>query len=244
MKCIISSPPNLSKSWTHGERDSMKRTSRLRQNVDIILDDPTPQELCQSLKEGFCWWCKRGGFKTVANHTSHAHGIMASDIRNLAKLVKGESIATPEYSMSCKTRPQTLHCEKLLASDKHCDKPRSYTEEGLRRKRDRCKILAETYNKPGRVCKQSSESKEAAKMRCEKLIFRLKNDPVYYKKWREACSSTGRDKRIVATCPICHILFKKYETSNRKTCGNPECIHILKSNITTALNKIRWSNAG
>ena len=207
----------------------------------IVYADPPQNVLRQTLKEGVCWWCKRVGFKSVANHTSKAHGITAREIRDLANLTKSDSIATPEYSEFCKTRPQTLHCEKLLASEKRHDAPLDFTNEGLRRKRENVKDAQEALGvmrSSGFITHKGGSPEQLQKARSVHLAH-LRDGPIYYTNWRKALSSTGRDKRIIAYCPICGKPFKKYETSNRKTCGNPKCTHILRSNITRELNYLR-----
>ena len=55
---------------------------------NIIYADPTPEELRECIKQGYCWWCGKSGWRRLAQHTSMAHGIYADDIRNLAILIK------------------------------------------------------------------------------------------------------------------------------------------------------------
>ena len=194
------------------------------------LGNPDPTTLRQTLADGICWWCGRRGFKTVANHTSHAHGIMARDIRDFAGLTKGDSIATSGYSEFCKTRPQTLHCERLLASENPPDAPMDFTKEGLRRRREGIKLAQETVlvlRRAGIIPKAKGASPDQLRKMQKEHQARL-HDPTYYKNWRRALSSSGRDKRITVNCPICGKPFKLYETTNRKTCGNPECTHTLR----------------
>lgn len=68
---------------------------------DVRIDNPGPVVLRAYIYAGECWWCGRGGFKSLAVHTSHAHGISADDIRDMALLFKSTPICSAEFSEYC-----------------------------------------------------------------------------------------------------------------------------------------------
>jgi hypothetical protein len=103
----------MSKDWkprTKTERqttyDIQRRHEQDRRHPPVRLDDPTPEELRSCIVDGHCWWCGRTGFKCLGNHTSLAHGITATDIRDLANLFKYQPTCSPELSFAYRIRNQ------------------------------------------------------------------------------------------------------------------------------------------
>lgn len=94
------------RTWTHGQRDSTLRNHRLDEcNPVARLDDPTPEELRECIRDGHCWWCGKTGWKSLSGHTSRAHGITADELRDLAGLFKHNPTCTPELTLRFKDRP-------------------------------------------------------------------------------------------------------------------------------------------
>lgn len=66
--------------------------------MNKILKDPTLEELRGCIRDGYCWWCNKGGWKNLALHTYHAHGINAAELKELAFLYKHDPTCSHEFS--------------------------------------------------------------------------------------------------------------------------------------------------
>jgi len=91
---------------TKGGRRRLSTLLALRdaQKRDTKLGNPTREEMRECIKSQWCWWCDSGPWKCLAAHTSKAHGIYATDIRELAYLFKSSSICSPEHSANARAR--------------------------------------------------------------------------------------------------------------------------------------------
>jgi len=101
-----------SRKWV-GTKSGKQRVSTLRdhtlaQRRGIHPGDPTKEELLECTRNQWCWWCDSGPWKSLSQHTSKAHGILASDIRELAHLFKHSVICSPEHSHASAIRFQHL----------------------------------------------------------------------------------------------------------------------------------------
>jgi predicted nucleic acid-binding Zn ribbon protein len=96
----------------HGERNSThvinKRREYIKTHPPVRLDNPSQEEMRECIKDGYCWWCGRGGWKSLSLHT-RSHGIFAKDIRELAGLYKHIPTCLPELSYKMSLLP----CNKL-----------------------------------------------------------------------------------------------------------------------------------
>ncbi len=60
------------------------------------MDDPKPEILRAYIEAQQCWWCGKGGWKSLPNHTCKAHGISAAELRELAYMYKNEPVSSRE----------------------------------------------------------------------------------------------------------------------------------------------------
>ena len=84
-----------------------KKQEYARTHPPTRLDDPSPETLRECIKDGFCWWCGRNGFKWLSGHTSKAHGITANDLRDMAGLFKHQPTCNSELSERFRSRNLT-----------------------------------------------------------------------------------------------------------------------------------------
>jgi len=59
------------------------------------------EQMLQSMREGRCPICKKGGFRSIASHIVQAHGIYAVDLREKMGLARSTSICDPDYAREC-----------------------------------------------------------------------------------------------------------------------------------------------
>lgn len=90
------------------QRVSTLRNHTLAQRRAIRSGNPTMEELLECIDSQWCWWCNSGPWICLSQHTSKAHGILASDIREMAHLIKRAVICSPEHSFACVVRLQHL----------------------------------------------------------------------------------------------------------------------------------------
>ncbi len=106
-----------SRKWVYtrsgAQRVSTLREHKLSQKKDERVGAPTKEEMRECIKNQWCWWCDSGPWKSLSQHTSHAHGIMAGEIRELAHLYKRAIICSPEQS-----QVSAIHFQNLLESGK------------------------------------------------------------------------------------------------------------------------------
>lgn len=81
------------------EQISIRRKEQRRANKPITRNDDPPLKILRNcIKQGYCWWCGKHGWRRLAQHTAMAHGIYAKDIRELAVLLKRAPTCTKEES--------------------------------------------------------------------------------------------------------------------------------------------------
>ncbi len=66
----------------HKKEISIQRKKQRQANKPIVrTGNPTLEILRECIKQGYCWWCGRGGWQSLAQHTAMVHHIYANDIR-------------------------------------------------------------------------------------------------------------------------------------------------------------------
>lgn len=123
------------RTWTYGQRDSTLRSHRLAQQRDVKLDNPSAEELRECIRDQWCWWCGKGGWRVLAGHTSRAHGITAMELRDMARLFKHDSICDEDHSDRCRMNPQALHPPPTFRP--RYNGGRQYSTAGLESQRQR-----------------------------------------------------------------------------------------------------------
>lgn len=155
------------RTWTHGHggpaRDST-RFQRDRGQGTARLDAPSCEELRRCINEQVCWWCGRDGWKSLAGHTFHAHGITAYELREMAGLFRQAMICSPEYSADCAERERRSvtkgakeHIITIAARRKMKAKKRNMSEAGKESCRER--ILAVSSSGQRAAASASSAAK-------------------------------------------------------------------------------------
>lgn len=86
-----------------GEKTSVQ-FQRKRGRAAGRLDDPSPKELRDCIRQQLCWWCGRDGWKVLATHTRMVHGVSAFEVRSLAGLMDRDVICSPEASYAARNR--------------------------------------------------------------------------------------------------------------------------------------------
>lgn len=184
------------RTWTHGQRDSTLRIHRLESRPKAAkLGDPTPEILRDCIKDGYCWWCGRGGWKALSIHTYHAHGISANDIRDMAGLFYHIPTCLPglshQFSVNIKsqldngirTMPSSLgHRHKMKfskAGRKYQDEVKTailLANSSDEQRRAANKIASEKTRKPhpcpvcGKIVRVSIKRRATCSPECRKII--------------------------------------------------------------------------
>jgi len=87
------------------------------------INEPSPEELRRCISLGFCWWCKRGGWRVLTLHTSRAHNIYADGIREMAGLKKG--------SPTCTSIQSRIKSSRMLMTQGKVQMPRHLDDKGV-----------------------------------------------------------------------------------------------------------------
>jgi len=174
------------------------------------LDDPTPEELRECIRDGHCWWCGKTRFKTLSGHTSKIHGITAAELRDLAGLFKHAPTCTPELSYQFQTNPL-----KKAATLQNVKKAQAKGHKGYKIK----------FNKAGR--KHQDEVKTA-------ILLANSNDD----QRRNANKIRSEKYRKYHPCPVCGKIVP-FSIKRWVTCS-PECRRVIRQRTALAsLEKVR-----
>ena len=207
------------------------------------MNDPKPEILRAYIEAQQCWWCGKGGWKSLPNHTCKAHGISAMELRELAYMYKNEPVSSRELLEEDRRRTLARKDDwrgRLEVGSRLVPVLSTKRKDELRA---RTKVLREKY-KDIRIEKTSRPHKCRI---CGKVIPRssprLCSEECRSKVWHQAMPpgaraklSATRKKRIAAglisterespkahPCPICG---KWIPRSKPATCS-PECAKAL-----------------
>lgn len=77
---------------------AQKKARRLANKPLVREGTPSKEELRQCIEQGYCWWCQRGGWRRLAQHTAMSHRIYADDVRRIAIMLKRKPTCVKEES--------------------------------------------------------------------------------------------------------------------------------------------------
>jgi hypothetical protein len=110
----------------------------------------------KAIETGMCV-CGAGPFRSIAQHLSMVHGISRNELRDLAGLMRADSMCAPDYAEACAERER----EKIAAGEapvgargNHPRGNRSYGPAGLAQVQERASAMARTTNVLGRVVRK------------------------------------------------------------------------------------------
>ncbi len=94
------------------EKISLARKERRIRDKPLMREGaPTIEELRRCIEQGFCWWCGKGGWRRLPQHTSTVHQINASDLREMALFLKRAPPCISEESEAMSERTLRLLAE-------------------------------------------------------------------------------------------------------------------------------------
>lgn len=207
------------------------------------MDDPKPEILRAYIEAQQCWWCGKGGWKSLPNHTCKAHGISAAELRELAYMYKKEPVSSRElreedrqrtlarkddWRASLKVRSQTVP----VLSTKHKDELRARTKVLREKYKDiriektrrphKCRICGKEIPRASpRLCSEECRSKERHQAMPPEA--RAKLGATRKERIAAGLISTEREAPKAHPCPICG---KWIPRSVPATCS-PECAKVL-----------------
>lgn len=209
----------------------------------VRLDDPSPDELREYIEAQQCWWCGKGGWKSLPNHTCKAHGISATELRELAYMYKKEPVSSLElreedrqrtltrkddWRASLKVRSQPVP----VLSTKRKDELRARTKVLREKYKDitiektsrphKCRICGTVIPKSTpRLCSEECRSEEKHQAMLPEA--RAKLSATRKERIAAGLISTEREAPKAHPCPICG---KWIPRSVPATCS-PECAKAL-----------------
>lgn len=78
--------------------DARKKLTRSPSGQAESALRPEPHVIRAAIELGICPWCKRGPFKMLAGHVNQRHGVDRFEFREMAGLMRHESICDPDFS--------------------------------------------------------------------------------------------------------------------------------------------------
>lgn len=207
------------------------------------MDDPKPEILRAYIEAQHCWWCGKGGWKSLPNHTCKAHGISAAELRELAYMYKREPVSSRElreedrqrtlarkddWRASLKGRSQPVP----VLSTKRKDELRARTKVLREKYKDiriektrrphKCRICGKEIPRSSpRLCSEECRSKERHQAMPPEA--RAKLSATRKERIAAGLISTEREAPKAHPCPICG---KWIPRSVPATCS-PECAKAL-----------------
>jgi len=207
------------------------------------MDDPKPEILRAYIEAQQCWWCGKGGWKSLPQHTCKAHGISAAELRELAYMYKKEPVSSRElleedrqrtlarkddWRASLKVRSQSVP----VLSTKRKDELRTRTKVLREKYKDiriektrrphKCRICGKEIPRSSpRLCSEECRSKE--RHQAMPPEGRAKLSATRKERIATGLISTERKSPKAHPCPICG---KWIPRSVPATCS-PECAKAL-----------------
>jgi len=94
---------------------------------------PSGKKLRRYISAGQCPWCNSGkAYRSIASHTSRAHGITGYELREMAGLNRSSKICDPEYSVSRSEQQKETAKRNLGFLNYDRSKIASFRKRGLR----------------------------------------------------------------------------------------------------------------
>lgn len=109
------------------------------------MDDPKPEILRAYIEAQQCWWCGKGGWKSLPQHTCKAHGISAAELRELAYMYKSEPVTSKELRDEMSQRTLARKDDWRGSLEVRSRPVRVHSTKGKDELRARTEVLREKY---------------------------------------------------------------------------------------------------
>ncbi len=208
-------------TWTATGRHqtAWTRNNAILDQESPRLDDPSPEELSESIRIGRCWWCGRDGFTFISSHWSQIHGIKPDYVRNILMLPRHSSFLSPEFKAQRSATAKTLLAQGRirLGSTGAMRKPK-LTAYGERYQAVKTARLQNLTLAQRQECARRSRETRIANLGVDGYLAQLR---AMAKKGRAA-------QQIPRTCVVCGESFLLRTSSThgqgaRKTCYSGPC---------------------
>lgn len=112
-----------------GELGQIRAVGKTDAGSQVREVPPSRQALRAALTEGKCPFCGESKFHNLAGHTNRTHGYSAAELRELAGMLKGAPLCSPEFS---EKRRVAMDGRRLPDSAYVAEKrARTFSEAGL-----------------------------------------------------------------------------------------------------------------
>ena len=231
------------------EVNARRKAQRIANKPPTRDGIPSRDELRQCIEQGYCWWCRRGGWRRLAQHTAMVHQIYANDIREIAVMLKRKATSLKEESEIMSDN------RRRAMSLGHAQPPDWRLGQGVKHEFSEAGLISMRANQQHMIESISPETKaRVAQLTKERFskphlcpvcgTFIPHSTPLYCSEdcRRQVWSNVGR--RVGLSLPHEHflkmgdIIRDKYSKAHRcRVCGNliqksrpraycsPECAH-------------------
>lgn len=150
---------------TKAQLSARRKAQRLANKPVVREGAPTKEELRKCIEQGYCWWCQRGGWRRLGQHTAMAHQSYAADLREMAVLLKKVPTCTPNESAVLRERRLALLAQgKVTIPDWRLGLgvPHEYSEAGRASQREHARHMRKSLT-PEVVRRSLEASAEATR---------------------------------------------------------------------------------
>ena len=167
-------------------------SNRAREHVfferDRGTETATPEQppedlLREAIAQGFCWWCGKEGMKSLAGHTSQAHGVDRFMLRDWAGMLMHQPVS-PALSTQCRERAIESGLVKQVRTGSGRKKKKKMTTAGKRINRE--KILAASSDETRRAASQIRAAKYFIVRPCNECGTLITKRPSQRTEWKGA----------------------------------------------------------